>query len=256
MAHTTPSNPPDQSAGNGSGFDASAFDSAKFDSASLASIALALPNEKASPADAAAAPRYSVMGPAGAPIRAPWGSFAGKQPSDAAAQADPTTESDPPGPTAADEGPTGSSRTPDPPAGANGPAGPNAIVETSSELAARVVSQSKRIVLGQPTVFRSAGTAASTAASDESARPPQTAEKSRRKAVRAKSARTKVGGVILKNSAEIGLIGASFIELIDERLASLRLERPNSPEAIARSGDGGLLLRSSRSRALTRHPSL
>jgi hypothetical protein len=46
-------------------------------------------------------------------------------------------------------------------------------------------------------------------------------------------ARTKIGRAVLKNAAEIDLIGASFIALIDTRIESLRQTPPNSHEARA-----------------------
>jgi hypothetical protein len=49
-------------------------------------------------------------------------------------------------------------------------------------------------------------------------------------------ARTKVGRSVLKNAAEIELIGASFIALIDSRIEELQQKRPNSDEAKAAVG--------------------
>jgi hypothetical protein len=46
-------------------------------------------------------------------------------------------------------------------------------------------------------------------------------------------ARTKVGRSVLKNAAEIELIGASFIALIDSRIEELQQKRPNSDEGKA-----------------------
>jgi hypothetical protein len=46
-------------------------------------------------------------------------------------------------------------------------------------------------------------------------------------------ARTKVGRSVLKNTADIELIGASFIALIDSRIEELGQKRPNSDEAKA-----------------------
>jgi hypothetical protein len=46
-------------------------------------------------------------------------------------------------------------------------------------------------------------------------------------------ARSKVGRAVLKNAAEIELIGASFIALIDSRIEELEQKRPNSDEAKA-----------------------
>jgi hypothetical protein len=46
-------------------------------------------------------------------------------------------------------------------------------------------------------------------------------------------AHTEVGRAVLKNEAEIALIGASFIALIDSKIEELRQRRPNSDEGKA-----------------------
>jgi hypothetical protein len=54
-----------------------------------------------------------------------------------------------------------------------------------------------------------------------------------KKAAHGPRARTIIGKALLKNRAEIDLIAASFLLLIDERLEGLRQEPPNSEEAQA-----------------------
>lgn len=48
----------------------------------------------------------------------------------------------------------------------------------------------------------------------------------------APEARTVIGKAILSNQAQIALTSAALVALVDERIAAIRNERPNSPEAI------------------------
>lgn len=53
------------------------------------------------------------------------------------------------------------------------------------------------------------------------------------KKAKSRRARTKVGRSVLENAADIELIGASFIALIDRRIEELEQRRPNSDDSKA-----------------------